>query len=731
MLANNRFCLHSIVCHNISSLLLKRNYGRYALGFKFFFRSFFRYGILVLVFSLFCPSDEFFLWEQSSRSISYYSRKHKIPFLFFGVMTAVVVSSAFFVQSDAAAFVTPFFELNKGENSWMTVLSSTPIKWQSYVQVSGSISLVSSSKYIKRLQNKTERWKEKNKKKANQLKNTKKRNKLLVKKLEISNNELLVFQKKTQSLQAEIQYEKDNVTRIEESLQKSDIEKQKVIEEFKQEHEKVAKEQKARQLAAQELDAQKCRQNFTRKMLVSEISKSRSRKPYCHRFAARIVVASLLAFCSFRANTRLLRGLRQVGIIDAKFLPCSNTIINWAMRAGLGKLKQVDRSNVSCIHIMDHCIGIGKWKLLVILRVTKSAWEEAIEKNHAIALEDAELIHLDLVPVSNGQVMFETFVEFYSRIELPELIISDCGSDIIAGIDRYNRISEKNKQLLHCQDYGHAMANALQAQYEKQDWFKKVSKVITHGANKIRQTQLAHYLPPKLRTKARFQNIGKRITWAAMIIDTINGNGASLNDQDSEKLTDAFGELATYRDQIEEFVKVQLILDDCAKLLKTKGLNAKTALQSRQLLRQVSKTSKVRTKMDKWLKQTHQVHFRLQPKGWKSIPISSDIVESFFSKYKSILERMPLAEPTRIVLILPLLCGKNSIIDIETSLDKTTGKDVCQWISDNVPETSLRKKRKLHESLKQGNAKTIQQERAENGSTFSSSNCPEAVQKTA
>lgn len=64
------------------------------------------------------------------------------------------------------------------------------------------------------------------------------------------------------------------------------------------------------------------------------------------------------------------------------------------------------------------------------------------------------------------------------------------------------------------------VANALKKQFEKNKNYKLFIKTLNDGANRLRQTELAFLIPPKLRNKGRFQSIGNLNKWAEKIIDT-------------------------------------------------------------------------------------------------------------------------------------------------------------------------------------------------------------------
>ena len=57
-----------------------------------------------------------------------------------------------------------------------------------------------------------------------------------------------------------------------------------------------------------------------------------------------------------------------------------------------------------------------------------------------------------------------------------------------------------------------------QKQFEDTEPFRKFKEIINAGAARMRQTDLGYLVPPKLRSKGRFQGISRLTSWAAKIL---------------------------------------------------------------------------------------------------------------------------------------------------------------------------------------------------------------------
>ena len=208
----------------------------------------------------------------------------------------------------------------------------------------------------------------------------------------------------------------------------------------------------------------------------------------------------------------------------------------------------------------------------------------------------------------------------------------------------------------------------------------------------MRQTDYRAFEAPVFRAKARFMNLSKHAAWGLQIIAKVAGPRKS-DDELQAKLQEVFSATIKYRDQIKELATTIRIVNLLGKILKKRGLSQRTIALCRKIVAHLPEHDVVRQKIEQWFAEQSLILTQLKQKGWiECIPVSSDIIETFFSKLK-LLQEIGLNEPSRIMLILPLLCGRLSIQRIKTNLEHARLSDVEQWLKENVPETSLIKRR--------------------------------------
>ena len=365
------------------------------------------------------------------------------------------------------------------------------------------------------------------------------------------------------------------------------------------------------------------------------------------------------------------------------WIPHFTSTINWTLRTGLGLLKQVRPIEQPWVAIIDHSIDIGTKKALVVLRV---AVDTVSTKKRAICLEDCECIGLSIAEKVNGASIARELNAIFDRAGAPVAVLKDCDRTLNKGVRLW--CEGQDKAVPTIDDVGHVMASALKAEFEQTVEFKDFTSRANEGAKKLRQTNLAFLIPPRLRSKGRFQSIGKLADWGKKILAVLDGE--NKRDVDSlGKLHAAFPNFDQSKQFIQHFASTTQLISRVMGRLKNKGLDQKSFDHCYELAEQLPKCSETKQRLSSWLQQ----HLAIQEKITSgSLLVSSDIIESLFGSFKHVMERSPQADMNRTALLLPALCGSHDDKTIARALHMANHRDLQKWESDNIPYT-MRKRR--------------------------------------
>lgn len=381
------------------------------------------------------------------------------------------------------------------------------------------------------------------------------------------------------------------------------------------------------------------------------------------------------------------------------WVPHFTSVINWTLRVGLGLLKQVDATDTPWVAIMDHSIDIGTKKALVVLRVPLEALSR---RGAAIQLGDCECIGLKIAETVNGESVALHLEEIFTHSGRPAAIIKDCDYTLQKGVRLW---MEKAQDIVPViEDIGHVMAGALKAQFENTSDYRVFTTLAAKAAKSLRQTQLAFLVPPKLRSKGRFQSIGKLARWGEKMLRVLAVRGRAKKGSILAKLRAALPGFIALRPFVENFASTAITVSQVMETLKNKGLDQSTYEQCLQLSKQLPEHSTVEQRLSAWLSRHIEIQSHIT-----SLPllVSSDIIESLFGNFKHILERSPQADMNRTTLLIPALCGNPDEGTISRALSHARHNDLMIWEKENIPYT-MRKKRQAffsdnNESQKAGN----------------------------
>ena len=407
------------------------------------------------------------------------------------------------------------------------------------------------------------------------------------------------------------------------------------------------------------------------------------------------------AVVSYRSIPRILDLFNAKTPLAWKWTPHFTSVINWSLRLGLGLLKQVSPISKPWLAIIDHSIDIGTKKALVVLRVTTEALSK---RGQAIQLKDCECIGLKIAETVNGETISVELEDIFTQAGRPNAIIKDCDYTLQKGVRLWSQKQETSVPVV--EDIGHVLAGALKAQFEKTSDYKRFTSLISQGAKCLRQTEWAFLIPPKLRSKGRFQSISQLGKWGDKILDVLAVKGRAKKGSLLAKLRTALPGFTQLKPFIRCFANTTKVVSQVLEVLKNKGLDQTSYTQCCQLSKELPRNSKVKKRLQTWLQQ----HIEIQNQ-MTSLPllVSSDIIESLFGNFKHIIERSPQADMNRTTLLIPALCGNRDEITMIQALNQARHCDLKRWEQDNISYT-MRKNRQAFfneiESHKAGKIKS-------------------------
>jgi len=358
--------------------------------------------------------------------------------------------------------------------------------------------------------------------------------------------------------------------------------------------------------------------------------------------------------------------------------PSHTTVLNWVHKHGLYQLEKEKPKANDWIIILDHSIQIGKEKVFTILGVRES------EVDFTKPLE-----YQDLYPILevsrekwDGNSVKEVIEKVQHELGRIKYAVADYGSDIKKGLEMAG--------ISHVYDLTHKIAALLKKKYHKNEVFLSFLKEMASSRRQCQQTEVAHLIPPSMRTKSRFENIGAICGWANKMITYI-GNIPKKDEIHKELIHEKFNWVLEYKNFISELFEINNALEKFQKVIKHNGISPSNRKK------QISELKNLKTENGKWIKekliQYVEEMITLVKNRKTNILCSSDIIESAFGKYKNYVSKNPMAGITNLVLCIAAFTSPLKESDIIKSLEMYTINDVKKWTKENLKKSLYARRR--------------------------------------
>jgi hypothetical protein len=397
------------------------------------------------------------------------------------------------------------------------------------------------------------------------------------------------------------------------------------------------------------------------------------------------------AHTSYRGIALIFASLR--GMVAAVG-PCAETIRLWLLRVGLFLLRRPLPNHSDWVFLVDLTIQLGTHKCLVILGVPLSRLRH---KGYSPDHHDVQVLSLEVLTRCDGNIVFERISTVSKRVGVPLQIVSDHGSDILAGIRLFCR---QNGQVVETYDITHGLAVLLKKRLEPDPRWSLFVKACQNTRQQLQQTVGSFLQPPAWRSKARFLNVESHLGWANDMLTLLGGcaEGALAEQlgwseaETKQWLAVKLGWLREYASEVKTWSYFQKVVKAAEVEVKRRGLSRTSWRRVHRLLIGESKPI--------WRERLfrRQVLKLVRQEGGK-VPVrqhylgSTDVLESLFGKYKDLAERAPCREISANVLMIPLMVTPLTPELLRQALETVGGQDVEEWLDEHLGPPPQKKKR--------------------------------------
>lgn len=387
----------------------------------------------------------------------------------------------------------------------------------------------------------------------------------------------------------------------------------------------------------------------------------------------------MLGMISLRDCQKLLVMWQSLYGMELK-VPCISTIRNWEYKLGYYELQQQGSEQDEYVVILDESFCIGKQTLLLVLGVNLRAysWEGPL------SYEQVKVLAMGPKPYWKGEQIAQLIEQLIQRRYRIAYGLSDGGTNLIKAF--------KSHQIARVEDCTHVFSKLLEKRYKTDPVFQAFCAHTSLLNRQCWMSELASICPPKLKGKARFLNLHALANWAKVNLKLLKQLQDKIDlDHMEGKIYEKLKWLGPFTELVDQLVQLSEMMKACFKILKTQGLS----LQSTQQIKALLEQSPLPSFFDQGVRQYLERNAVLLTQ-YDRLLCSSDIIESFFGKYKNQQKVNPATGITSSCL---RIANYGNIMEEQTVvkiMEQVKVVDLLDWQKQNLLPTVNAKKRKLY-----------------------------------
>ena len=391
----------------------------------------------------------------------------------------------------------------------------------------------------------------------------------------------------------------------------------------------------------------------------SGIELRESPKAMRHKYSL-LLVSLIIAFHGYGSMS--LRGCRHcahclllsLGLSGG--IPSHSSIRNWLCKCGYNRIMEGKKSSGDYVLYLDESIVFGSEKMLLILGVSQNK----IPTDRGLRHSDVEVLYVGASQEWKGEDIAQelTKIEQQKRIKY---VISDEGHNL--------RKAYKSMNYTHIEDCTHVLANHLKRIYGSDEDFEAFRKLIGQLRKDWNLSkENSRYMPPTMRGKMRFANIFPCVDWANKMLD----NWQNL----PPKVQDSLVFLQQNQILIQSLTETGTLFKTICETLKTQGFAKQVNASLVAYLDNSTLLEKPAVFAQNCKEYLHNLSDKSTLLAIPHLLCSSDIIESFFGKFKTKINPNNHSGLTQFIFTIANFSNPFSIKETLSALENIRLKDI-------------------------------------------------------
>jgi hypothetical protein len=425
-----------------------------------------------------------------------------------------------------------------------------------------------------------------------------------------------------------------------------------------------------------------------------------------HQFPLGVVAGSLALV--LRTGTRLQRVADVLSMhwnwsdLDVRTASYYSVRL-WLLRLGLYQLCRPKVQADDWMWIMDHTMQLGERKCLIVVGIRQSAWDT---QDRVLDHEDVELI--DLVPVteSNGKLVYRQLQAAAAKTGVPRAIVSDHGSDLHAGVERFRRAHPGTAWLY---DIKHKTACLLKHALEHDASWQTFVEKAHRFKQQVSLTTLAALAPPQQRSKARYMNVDVLVDWAQeSLLKLARPQALRKAGLKVRRVEEKLGWLRKFAPQVRRWSEMLSVIGAAEHYVRHEGIHAQAVEELAAVLPKstVPAVQRLRKQLLEFIAAQGS-----QAREGERLLGSSEVLESIIGKFKQVAGERGPHGLTGMVLSVGALVGHLAVATVQAAMTEITTTEVWNWCRSHLGATVQSVRQRIRHALHpEQNQKTLRLE---------------------
>jgi hypothetical protein len=371
-------------------------------------------------------------------------------------------------------------------------------------------------------------------------------------------------------------------------------------------------------------------------------------------------------------------------------VPTYQTIRDWMQRLGLDRLQNAAKTK-NGVWLADHSNQIGADKVLAVLRVQDS-WQPGSALRHS----DVELLTVQPGPSWKRDDVAKAYQATAKRCGVPRAVATDGAVELREPVETLGKSGKKPVSL---RDPKHVLANRLEALLTRDERWEKFTQQLGRTRSAVQQTELAHFTPPSFKAKARFMNLAPILKWASTVLWHLSHSESRSRAGVSEaRLDDKLGWLREFASAVSEWQACQEVVSATLELVNAEGLVRGITERVRERASELASSVMSQELVSQVVEYLGEHEKKLR-RG-ERLPMSTEIVESVFGKFKQREGQHAKGGFTSLLLTLPVVLRATTAEEVRSSFARVKVADVTKWKQEYLPQTLTAKRQLLFREAK-------------------------------